>query len=85
MQHSAVHRSLPHQTGVTERSIRDSYRDAIDDIVKDVVIRHLADWISAGVAAETDGEQNHFHLCRVCFAGSATNCALSTGWNIHSK
>ena len=61
MQHPAVHSSRPHQTGVTERSIRDRDGHACNDIVKDMVVGHLADGVGAGIGAETDG-QNHLAL-----------------------
>jgi len=51
--------SLPHQTGVTERSIGDNDGDAADRIVQNVVIGHLHDGISARFQTDRDGH-HHF-------------------------
>src|SRR6202034_4748593 len=47
VQGSPVHRSRPHQTGVTERSISDDDRHATNHIIENVMVGHLADGIGA--------------------------------------
>ncbi len=60
--------SLPHQTGVTERSIGDDDGDAADRVVQNVVIRHLHDGVSARFIPNGDGH-HHFLVGEVRIRG----------------
>src|SRR5258708_4893443 len=62
MKFSSVQGSLPHQTGVTERSITDGDGHACDHVIKHVMIGHLADGKGAGLVAQANREDHFFRV-----------------------
>lgn len=62
MEHAILHRTFPHQTGVTKRSIRDDDWYSGQLVVKHMVIRHLDDRVGTSVIAEMN---RHDHLAGI--------------------
>jgi hypothetical protein len=56
----SFHLSSPHQTGVTERSIRSGVGHAAGVIVRNVVVGHLANRAGVRVAAATAAHKHGF-------------------------
>ncbi len=59
-------------------------RDASDHIVEDVMVSHLADGISAGIAAEAYCH-DHFFGIELALRIEPGTARPAMGWNIHSK
>src|SRR5258708_36566604 len=64
MQLASPRRSLPHQTGVTERSIGDGDRHLSHRVVQDVMVGHLHDWISPPFPPDSH-RHHHFVISEV--------------------
>src|SRR5882762_9311504 len=47
---------LPHQTGVTERSVGDKHRNASNHVLHYMVISYLTDRIGCCIAVQLDGQ-----------------------------
>ncbi len=60
--------SLPHQTGVTERSIRDDDWDAVYRVIENVMVGHLQDGISACLGTDPY-RHHHFLVAELRFVG----------------
>lgn len=54
VQHAPIDCRFPHQTGVTERSIRRDDRRAANRVLHDVVIAHHSDRVSNRLIADRD-------------------------------
>src|SRR4029077_7826309 len=66
-----VYCCLPHQTGVTKRSIRCRYWRSSDNVLEDMMVSHQAYRIGNRFAVVLDGEHhiivaNEIHFARAC-------------------
>src|SRR4026208_1700376 len=66
-----VYCRLPHQTGVTERSISSDYRSASHHVMHQVMVSHLTDRIGHRLTIALHGHHNvsvgyEFSLARLC-------------------
>jgi hypothetical protein len=57
-EHESPDCPLPHQTGVTERSIRGDDRFGGYRIIHDVVVRHFANWVRSRNSAQPDRDDH---------------------------
>ena len=62
VERAAVDDTAPDKTGMAERAVGDRDGLAADDVVDDVVIAEVTDWVGARLAVEFDGEQ---HIARI--------------------
>ena len=71
VQLATIYFSFPHQTGVTERSIGRNYGDPAHRVMQNVMIGHLPERVSGGLAIEINS-QHEVITCdeiRVAYSG----------------
>ncbi len=66
IQRATVEKTAPDKARMAERAVGDGNRLSADDVVNDVVISEISDWVGARLAVDVDGEQ---HVARIhrCF------------------
>lgn len=68
MEYASVYSCLPHQTGVTERSIGGNQRSATHRVLDQMVVGHQPNWISYGLSLVFDCQQHIGITDKICFA-----------------
>ena len=59
-QHAAINHTVPHQTGVAERSIGGEQRGGAQLVVEHVMVCQIADRVRSGLVADYDADH---HVC----------------------